>query len=148
MIELANTSLAINAPINTVFNYISNMENYINWFPGVVDIRSANSLRHGVVGKEYIEKLSLPNGDVELTIMVVRSEVNKLFSTQGNLEGILPQMTVKFSVNTDKNCEVNLQFHSRNLTLTDNIINSLKEDLIARSKIALANLKMIVGQRH
>jgi hypothetical protein len=51
MIELANTFLAINAPINTVFNYISNMENYINWFPGIVDIRSANSV---VTGKKDV----------------------------------------------------------------------------------------------
>ncbi len=51
MIELANTAITIFTPADVVFKYVSNMENYKHWFPGVVDIRSANTLDHGVVGK-------------------------------------------------------------------------------------------------
>jgi len=148
MIELAKASICIAAPIENVFTYVANMENYKNWFPRVTNIKSVNNIPHGVVGKKYIETLSLPNGEVELEIEVDCSEVNKLFLTKGNLAGILPQMTVKFSVNQDQNCQMDLQYHSRSLDLTptSDIVIVLKEDLKARANKGMAKLKVIMEQ--
>lgn len=148
MIELAKTSVSIAAPIDNVFKYVTNMENYSNWFPGVVEIKSVNNLSHGVVGKKYVEMLSLPDGDAELVIEVDRSETNKLFLTKGNLDGILPQMTVTFSVNQDKSCQVNLQYHSRNpdLTSASDIVIALREDLSIRANQGVARLKTRMEQ--
>lgn len=149
MIELAKTSIAIAAPTDVVFKYISNMENYKHWFPGVVDIKSANNLDHGMVGKKYVETLSLPSGDSELVIEVNQCDINRLFLTKGNLAGILPQMTITFSVDEDKRCEVGLQYHSRNseLTETSDIIIALREDLDIRAKKGLARLKEVMEQK-
>jgi len=148
MIELAQTSITIKAPIENIFKYVSNMENYGNWFPGVVDIKSVNSLSHGVVGKRYREMLSLPDGEVELMIEVDRCEANKLFLTKGDLDGILPQMQVTFSVNEDNSCEINLQYHSRNSVLTSgsDIIIALREDLNIRANQGITKLKTIMEQ--
>jgi len=148
MIELATTSVTIAAPIDIVFKYVSNMENYNEWFPGVVDIKSANNLEHGVVGKTYVEILSLPSGDAELEIKVDQCEVNQLFLTKGNLPGVLPQMTLTFSGNEEKSCDVNLQYHSRNieLTPTSELIIALRENLSIRANKGAAKLKEILEQ--
>jgi len=90
MIELSQTSITIDAPTPVIFKYVSNMENYKRWFPGVVDIKSANNLEHGVIGKKYVEKLSLPSGESELIIEVNQCDTNHLFITKGDLAGILP----------------------------------------------------------
>jgi carbon monoxide dehydrogenase subunit G len=149
MIELAKTSITIAAPIDAVFKYVSNMENYKDWFPGVVDIKSSNNLTHGEVGKKYVEILSLPSGDVELEIEVDQSDINRLFLMKGNLPELLTQMTVAFSVNEEKKCEVNLQYHARNpeLTPASDIVIALKEDLSVRANKGVAALKAIMEQR-
>ncbi len=146
MIELAKTSITIASPINVVFKYVSNMENYKHWFPGVVEIKSENNLPHGVVGKKYVETLSLPSGDTELVIEVDQCDINHLFLTKGDLIGVLPQMTVMFSVNNTKSCHMSLQYYSRcpELTETSDIIIALREDLIVRAKNGVAKLKVIL----
>jgi len=150
MIELAKTSITIAAPVADVFKYVSNMENYKQWFPDVSQITSANTLEHAVVGKKYKEMLSMPGGEVELEIEVDCCDVNELFLTKGNLEGVLPQMTVTFSVNQDQSCQMNLQYHSRNpaLTSTCDIVIALKENLNHRAKIGVANLKSILEKNN
>ncbi len=149
MIELSKTPITIDVPTAVIFKYVSNMENYKHWFPGVIDIKSANSLDHGVIGKKYVEKLSLPSGDSELLIEVDQCDTNHLFLTKGDLAGILPQMTITFSVGEDKRCEVILQYHSRNPELTEvsDIIVALREDLNVRAKNGLAKLKDILEQK-
>jgi len=146
MIELAKTSITIAAPIDFVFEYVSNMENYKYWFPGVVDIKSSNNLTHGEIGKKYVETLSLPSGDVELEIEVDRCDINQLFLTKGNLVGVLPQMTVTFSVSDGKSCELILEYHSRNsdLTPTSDIVLALREDLNVRASSGMDKLKTIM----
>ncbi len=143
MIKLASTTITINAPTDTVFLYVSNMENYKHWFPGVVDIRSADNMPPGVVGKRYSETLLLPNGESLLNIEVDRCERPVVFLTKGDLEGILPQMTVLFSENQLGMCEVNLSYHSRSNSLTegDDVIKLLRGDLEVKAKEGLKTLK-------
>ena len=150
MIELTKASIAISAPIEIVFTYVSNMENYKDWFPGVINIDSYNNLAHGTVGKKYKETLLLPDGESELIIQVDQCEVNRLFITKGNLVGVLPQMSIRFSANNEKSCRVNLKFHSRNtdLTETSEIIIALRQDLTARTKIGLEKLKVNLQASH
>jgi len=146
MIELAKTSTAIATPINDVFSYVSNMENYVRWFPGVVAIRSKNNLMHAVVGKTYVETLNLPDGESELTIEVDQCDTDRLFITKGDLAGVLPQMTVMFSSDEENNCLIILQYHSRNTSLTEksDIVIALKEDLTVRAEKGIARLKEIL----
>jgi len=146
MIELTKASITISAPVEIVFTYVSNMENYKHWFPGVIDINSYNNLAHGVVGKKYKETLLLPDGEAELIIEVDQCEDNRLFITKGNLVGVLPRMSLIFSVDHEKNCHVSLQFHSRNaeLTETSDIIIALRQDLTSRAKVGLTTLKEIL----
>jgi hypothetical protein len=55
----------------------------------------------------------------------------------------MPRMSVRFSMNSDEACQVNLQYHSRNnvLTPSDKIIMLLQYDVKTRAKQSLVNLK-------
>ncbi|MGH1541060.1 MAG: SRPBCC family protein [Arenicella sp.] len=146
MIELAKTTAVINTPIEKVFNYVSNMENYGHWFPGVVAVRSKNNLPHAAVGKTYVETLNIANSNYELTIEVVQCKTNSLFLTQGNLEGILPQMTARFCSDQESRCLITLQYHSRNTDLNEQSkdIVALRKDLTIRAKNGAIALKELL----
>lgn len=148
MIELATASVTIAAPINIVFKYLSNMENYGQWFPGVISMNSGNNLAHGVVGKTYLETISMPNGNSELEIIVDKCEANQLFQTKGNLPEVLPQMTLKFSATEEENCHVELHYHSRNFELTSKsqLIIALRNNLSTRASKGVVTLKNILEQ--
>lgn len=143
MIELARVGTVIEAPVEQVYAYVTNMENYGAWFPGVVGIRSANNLPHCSVGKQYIETLQLPEGEVELVIDVDQSIPQQLYITKGNLPSVLPQMTMQFSTLEDGSCRFDLSYHSRNETLTEDsdVICALRDDLSQRAQQALINLQ-------
>lgn len=145
MIELAKASTLVPASIDTVFQYVTNMENYGEWFPGVRAITSENSLPHATIGKTYVETLLLPEGEFELIIEVSQCEPNRLFLTKGSLEAVLPQMTINFSHERENQCWVNVQYHSRNsdLDASSAMIIALREDLGQRLVIGLANLNKI-----
>ncbi len=146
MIKLAQRSIAINTSAENLFKFVSNMENYKTWFPGVIDIRSFNDLAHGTKGKLYKEVLLMPDGESELIISVVNSTQNQFFQTHGDLAEILPQMTIELKESAEKVCDINLQYHSRNSALNKNsdLISILQNDLTARSHTALTTLKIIM----
>ena len=146
MIKLAQRSIAINTSAENLFKFVSNMENYKTWFPGVIDIRSFNDLAHGTKGKQYKEVLLMPDGESELIISVVNSTQNQFFQTHGDLAEILPQMTIELKESAEKVCDINLQYHSRNSALNKNsdLISILQNDLTARSHTALTTLKRIM----
>jgi len=146
MIELAQGMTIINAKVETVFKYVSNMENYKTWFPGVVEVRSFNELAHGTQGKQYQETLNLNGEQGQLIIEVNQCKPNELFLTQGNLPGILPQMTIRFLTTQENTCEMNLQYHGRasELAQNKNLQEMLQQDLHSRTQQGLTRLKQLM----
>lgn len=146
MIELAKACTTIDTPINKIFQYATNLENYGEWFPGIVAIRSANQSDHATVGKTYLETVNLPTGTSDILIEVNECIPNQHFLTKGNLTGILPQMTMTFFSKNNNCCLLSLQYHSRNVSLaeTGNLIVALKADLSARATTGLHQLKHIL----
>ena len=57
MVQLAQLQKSFKLPSSRVYRYVTDMENYANWFPGVIDIRSVDELPVGAVGKRYLEKI-------------------------------------------------------------------------------------------
>lgn len=146
MIELAQGTLTINASVEEVFKYVSNMENYKKWFPGVEEIHSYNDLTHGTHGKQYKEILNLNGEQGQLIIEVIQCKPNELFLTQGDLPGILPQMTIRFLTTKENGCEINLQYHGRSLELKQNknLQEMLRQDLHNRTQKGLMKLKQLL----
>ena len=146
MILLAQNNVTLHADLSKIFNYVTNMENYKEWFPGVVAIRSANDLKHSEVGKRYTENLKFPQGIMELTIEVKESIKNKSFATEGDLEPLLPGMSMLFTDLGNERCQLNLSYYSRNSNLkkNDELIMAVRKDLSVRIKLATKMLKSII----
>ncbi|WP_295891787.1 SRPBCC family protein [uncultured Vibrio sp.] len=146
MIELTKVRGTISAPIIDVFQYVTNMENYGYWFPGVQAITSNNNAPHASVGKTYVETLLLPDGEHQLNITVTECKANHFFLTRGDLEGVLPQMTIEFEPKEENNCQIELTYHSRNSDFSEDspIVVALRNDLSVRASSGIANLKNIL----
>ncbi|MFY0677548.1 MAG: DUF1322 family protein [Neptuniibacter sp.] len=43
--------MTINEQVGSIFNFVTNVENYKYWFPDIIDIKSANDLKHAAVGE-------------------------------------------------------------------------------------------------
>lgn len=146
MIELIEKSVLIKTSINQVYDYISNMENYGSWFPGVVKIVEHNNLDHGVVGKQYVETIQLPDGQINHTLEVVHAEKNRKYVTiSETLKELLPQMTILLTGDSEL-CHVTWHFVLRNpdLKQDDEFVSALGVDLNQRAETGLANLKSMM----
>ncbi|MEQ8557202.1 MAG: SRPBCC family protein [Henriciella sp.] len=91
---LTQLSARVNRPIDDVFSFVSNHENYKLWYPGVVSVVSADDTPHGTPGKMYIETLKMPGGrHRDIPIVTIVSERPKRFVTEGEFSALMPQMT-------------------------------------------------------
>jgi len=112
---ITKASVDINQPISVVFDYVSNMERFENWFPEVISIKSANDMMHGDIGKEYFEKVNIPvRGEKRIKITVKEVEDNKRFVTEGSFPPLLPRMEISLTENNLESCTLNYRMYSRN----------------------------------
>lgn len=112
---LAEAIIHIKRPVPDVFNYVTDMERFAEWFPGVLSIESANHHRHGQVGKEYLETVSLPlRGEKKIRLIVREAEAGRRFVTEGKLSPLMPRMEVTFSPVGVASCQLTWRMYSRN----------------------------------
>lgn len=143
MIQLAHARAVIPTHVSELYTFVVNMENYSEWFPGVVEVVSGNRLAHGSPGKRYVETLELPTVTTMLTIEVEAAVPNQLFITNGDLEPVLPRMEICFEGISPSASEFDLSYYSRNPERSedDDIITCLRDDLGKRVNVAMQNLQ-------
>lgn len=142
MILLAEKDITFKQTAERLFPYLTNMENYGEWFPGVLAIESVDAQPHASVGKRYKETLTMPTGEATLLIEVKDSLLNTLLYTEGDLSPMLPAMKMVFDENENQTTTFHLSYYSRNPELTedDAIIKALRKDLSERLDVAARNL--------
>lgn len=95
---IASVDSRINRPIKDVFEYVSNMENFQQWFQGVNSITSLDETPHGVVGKTYLEAVDVPiKGRQNIKLKVVECIQPTNFVTEGKFPPVLPRMEIELS---------------------------------------------------
>ncbi|GHC66243.1 hypothetical protein [Ulvibacter litoralis] len=147
MNTLTVNTVIINLPRKEVYKFATNMENFKLWFPEVIEIKSDNSLEHGIVGKRYMETVKIPlRGESKISLDVVKAEENIVFITEGNFSPLLPRMIMKFSEESSNTTTLTWSMQSRNTNL---IFKSLflpifKKIIITRAKVGILNLKRIL----
>lgn len=144
---LVDETIQVRRPVSEVFAYISNHENYAQWYPEVDAIVSGNQLLHGTVGKQYLEDVQDQRGrTVNMKITVVDSIPNEFFATEGNFVPLLPRMEVRFTRVSDDETNVQWKFLSRNPSVVTRFVISLiaKRGLQRRSKLGLQRLTEIL----
>ncbi len=150
MILLAEKTMILKHAVEQVFPYVTNMENYGEWFPGVLTIESVDPQEHGNIGKRYKETLAMPTGNATLLIEVKDCVPGKRFYTEGDLDPVFPAMKMLFEESerneesTEKSTTFYLSYYSRNSDLSedDGMIKALRENLSTRIEVAAVNLKV------
>ena len=146
-ITLTDETLSIASPISTVFAFLSNHENYIAWYPGVVSVTAEDRLPPGTVGKVYNETLRLPSGRHRaFDITVVESRAPELFMTEGTLAPVHPRMEMRLTATSAQETTLNLKFLSRNPSALGRfLIHALVARAVRRqSKAGLLKLKSLL----
>ena len=115
MILLAEQDAQIDCPVAVAYRYVSNLERFGEWFPGVVAIQSANALEHAAVGKQYLETVRVPlRGSRQVQITVVEASPNQRLITEGALAPLWPRMDIRVDAVDDRRCTVAWRMFSRN----------------------------------
>lgn len=142
MILLAEKTITLNYAVAEAFYYLTNMENYGAWFPGVIQIESADQQAHATVGKRYQERLELPDGEVSLIIEVKECLSDAVFYTEGELHPLFPAMKMQFQSVDETTTQFHLSYYTRNPELTEGgeLTRAFSQDLSARIEVAASNL--------
>ena len=147
-IALIDETVSIDRPVSHVFGFVSDHENYIRWYPGVVAVTSADGLAPGAVGKVYNEILRLPSGRRRaFDIKVVESRTPEFFATEGTLAPLHPRMEMRLTAKSEIETALNLRFFSRNQSAAGRLlIGALAPRAIRPQALAaLAKLKSILN---
>lgn len=111
---LAQGSVEIDRPVAETFAYVSNLENFPAWFPGVVSISSLDTLEHGQVGKRYRETVRMPFGRTgTIDIEVKEASAGERLRTEGG-GLVLARMSVDFAALSEGQTRVEWRMVSRN----------------------------------
>ena len=146
-VVLVDKTLLISSPIATVFAFLSNHENYVLWFPGVVAIVSPDDLPHGTVGKTYNETLRLPSGrNRTISIEVVECQAPIRFVMEADFAPLHPRTEIWLEAKSGHETSLNWKFFSRSQSPTGRFLirTLLKKMLMRQSEAGLLKLKKIL----
>jgi len=140
---LAEGTVEIRRSRHDVFAYVSNMENFPAWFPGVVSIRALDTLDHGQVGKRYRETVHMPfgrTGTIDLEVKEAQAEAH--LRTEGEAF-LLPGMSVSFASLSADTTLVDWRMVSRNQRWWFRwlVLPLLRRVMRARARVGLRQLR-------
>ncbi len=115
MYLLASSVVTIARSCTKVFDYAADLENFADWFPGVIGIVAHNELPFATPGKQYVETVAVPlRGNRTVLIRVVDASAPMRIVTEGDLPLLLPRMEIEFHDVGGSSCEVRWRMLSRN----------------------------------
>jgi len=147
---LAEQSVAIRCDVHTAFDYVSNMENFSQWFPGVRSIVSADSRQPIEPGKEYLEVVATPAGEErEIRVRVRQVEPARLFVTEGEYPPLMPRMEIALRAEGSDACLITWRMLSRNDAPESEIawLPIARRTIQERAELGVAQLRMRL-ERH
>lgn len=111
---LVEKTMKVHCPAQQAFGYVSDMEKFGEWFPGVIDITSLDGLPCGQPGKTYIETVSVPlQGRRQITLQVSESRSPQFFATEGRSLPLLPRMEISLDATAPGTCMLTWRMFSR-----------------------------------
>jgi hypothetical protein len=145
---LASSVVTIACSSMKAFDYAADLENFADWFPGVIGIAAHNELPFATAGKQYVETVAVPlRGKRTVRICVVEADSPKRLVTEGDLPLLLPRMEIEFEDIGENSCVVRWRMLSRNKTaLVRFAVLPVARRLVGRRATAgLRNLKQRLG---
>jgi hypothetical protein len=115
MYLLASSVVTIACARTKAFDYAADLENFAQWFPGVIGIVADDELAFATPGKRYVETVAVPlRGNRTVLIRVVDASAPMRVVTEGDLPLLLPRMEIDFQDVGGNSCEVRWRMLSRN----------------------------------
>jgi len=145
--KISEARVVIEQSCMDVYDYISNMENFGQWFPEVISIKSKDTLPNGQQGKVYAETVKIPfKGTENIQLSVSDAISGKFFSTIGDFYPLLPKMEISLKENDNGHCIMTWRMLSRNdkLSVRIFILPFAKLIMQKRAYKGLRNLKEIL----
>ncbi|MCA8902270.1 MAG: SRPBCC family protein [Hyphomonas sp.] len=136
-------------PIESVFDFVSDHENYQRWYPGVESVTALDDSPPGAIGKAYVEIIRMPGGRLqEIRIETVRSERPVLFVTEGDYAPLLPQMSFELAAAGPDETQITWTFRSRLASPIRRLMARLlfRPILKRQAVVAMANLTRCLEQ--
>ncbi len=141
---LAEESVEIQCSLGAAYDFACDLENFGQWFPGVIKIIAQDTLDLTTPGKSYLETVAIPlRGKSDVRIRVKEAQRNELLITEGSLRPLLPRMHIRFRDSGNGSTFVHWQMHSRSqsVLLRATLIPMARRLMKARAKEGMANLK-------
>lgn len=118
MYLLAHASTTIECPRDAAFGYAADLENFADWFPGVIRITATDKLPFDAVGKQYHETVAVPGrGERRVLLRVVEVTAPDRIVTEGALATVLPRMEIEFRDTGPGRCEADWRMFSRSTSV-------------------------------
>ena len=139
---LTENRVSIACSVSSAFAYVTNMENFGEWFPKVRSIVSVDTQPHATLGKRYAETVSTPRGERKILLRVKTVEPDRLFVTEGDYPPLLPRMEIEFEPHS-AGCTVTWRMFSRNGGLLARFIwlRVARRIIRERATVGVAQLK-------
>lgn len=123
MYLLADAAVDIACTDAQAFDYACNLENFAEWFPGVVEIVAHNDVAFAERGREYRETVDVPlRGRRSVVIRVVEAEAPNRLVTDGDLSIVMPRMEMHIAQATPEVCTVRWRMFSRNRKILSRLL--------------------------
>ena len=123
MYLLADAAVDIACTDAQAFDYACNLENFAEWFPGVVEIVAHNDVAFAERGCEYRETVDVPlRGRRSVVIRVVEAEAPNRLVTDGDLSIVMPRMEMHIAQATPEVCTVRWRMFSRNRNILSRLL--------------------------
>jgi Polyketide cyclase / dehydrase and lipid transport len=115
MYLLADAAIDIACPSTEAFDFACDLENFAEWFPGVIDVVAHNDVPFSERGREYHETVVVPlRGRRSVLIRVVDAEAPRWLVTEGDLSIVMPRMEIRITPSSPQRCIVHWRMFSRN----------------------------------
>jgi hypothetical protein len=115
MYLLADAAVDIACSDAEAFDYVGDLENFAEWFPGVIEVVAHNDVAFSERGREYRETVDVPlRGRRSVGIRVVDAEAPQRLVTEGDLSIVMPRMEIQITQASPQLCTVHWRMFSRN----------------------------------
>lgn len=115
MYLLADAAVDIACPCADAFDYACDLENFAEWFPGVIEVVAHNDVAFSERGREYRETVDVPlRGRRSVRIRVIDAEAPHRLVTEGDLAMVMPRMEIHLTQTSPQACTVRWRMFSRN----------------------------------
>ena len=126
MYLLADAAVDIACSAADAFNYACDLENFSDWFPGVINVVAHNDVAFSERGREYRETVDVPlRGRRSVGIRVVDAEAPHRLITEGDLSIVMPRMEIHITQSSPQACTLQWRMLSRNRNRNRNALARL-----------------------